>query len=125
MNMATGEAWRYLPGARIVLVDPEKPGSSKILTEDFYSACSPDISWDGNLMLFAAQQKENDIWQIWEMNLKKRISQKVTSSEENCTDPVFLPTGRIAFSQTVSAGDSGNMVILCSPAIPTVPMSGK
>jgi len=116
MNMATGDAWRYLPGARIVLVDPEKPASPKILTEDFYSACSPAVSFDGNLMLFAAQQKENDLWQIWEMDLKKQKSRKITSSEENCTDPVFLPTGRIAFSQNVSAGAArtGHSLFTCN-----------
>lgn len=116
MNMSTGDSWRYLPGAQIVMVDPEKPASAQILTEDFYSACSPDVSWDGKYILFAAQQKENDTWQIWEMDLKKQVSRKVTTAEGNCTDPAFLPTGRIVFSQTVSTGtaETGHSLFTCN-----------
>ena len=99
MNTVSGEAWRYIAGARIVIMDPEKPASSKILTEDFYSACSPYVSWDGRYMLFAAQQRQNDPWQIWQMDLQKLKSKKITNFRDNCTDPVMLPNGRIVFSK--------------------------
>ena len=70
------------PGAQIVAVHPDKPeGSEIILTTDFYSACSPGISYDAKHMLFLAQQNENDSWQVWEMDLRKRTSQKITDFE--------------------------------------------
>jgi len=95
----SGISWRYLPGARISAFMSEKPASKKVLTEDFYSACFPDISYDGRFMLFTAQQNEGDPWQIWEMELRNLKSRKITSLAENCTDPAYLPGGRMTFSR--------------------------
>jgi hypothetical protein len=99
----SGVSWRYLPGARISEFTLNKPGSMKILTKDFYSACFPDISYDGKFMVFAGQKKEGDTWDIWEMDLAKGKYHKITSSKDNCTDPAYLPGGRLVFSkQTVN-----------------------
>ena len=60
-------------GAQIVAINPDKPEASEVvLSSDFYSACSPDISYDAKKMLFIAQERENDTWQVWEMNISKR-----------------------------------------------------
>jgi Hydrazine synthase alpha subunit middle domain len=100
LNYATRDSWRYIPQARIVALDPDKPGGSlKVLTSGYYSAWSPEISYDGKYLLFAAQQKQNDSWQIWEMNLADLKTRQVTSSLENCTDPAYLPGGRLVFSK--------------------------
>ena len=116
-NYVTGDFWRYIPHARIVALDPDKPGVSlKVLTEGFYSARSPEISYDGKSMLFAAQQKENDPWQIWGLNLRESKIRQVTSSAENCTDPVYLPGGRLIFSK-LTANDSvktGHTLFACN-----------
>jgi hypothetical protein len=95
----SGASWRYLPGARIISIETGRPGSNKTLTEEFFSACFPEISYDGKFMLFAAQQKENDPWQIWEMNLKNLKYRQVTYGREECTDPAYMPGGRIVFSR--------------------------
>lgn len=89
----------YLTGSRIISVRTGKQGSRKILTEDFFSACGPEISYDGSLMLFSGQQKENDPWQIWIMDLNKMKYRQVTSGSENCTDPAWLPGDRVVFSK--------------------------
>lgn len=94
-----GASWRNLPGTRISSIDLERPGSQKTMTRDFYSACFPEISYDGKFMLFAGQHKENDPWQIWEMNLKTLKYRQVTSGSEDCTDPAYLPGERIVFSR--------------------------
>jgi hypothetical protein len=111
------DSWRYIPQAQIVTLDPDKPESSlKILTSDFSSARSPQISYDGKYMLFAGQQKENDPWQIWEMDLKNMKSRQITSSKENCTDPAYLPLGRLLFSK-FSANDTlkaGHSLYVCN-----------
>jgi hypothetical protein len=112
INYVTGNSWRYIPQARIVALDPDKPGKSlKVLTTGYYSARSPEISIDGKFLLFAAQQKQNDPWQIWEMNLAHSKIRQVTFSLENCTDPAYLPGGRLVFSKlaindTLKAGYS-------------------
>ena len=87
----SGESSNQFQGTRIIAIIPGKVSSQKVLTENFYSACSPEISYDGRSMLFAAQQKQDEAWQIWEMNLGNLKYRRVTSSEENCTDPAYLP----------------------------------
>jgi hypothetical protein len=99
INSVTGEFWRYIPGARIVAVNPDKPSTPINLSEDFYSACSPEISVDGQHMLFTAQQNKNESWQIWDMDLLKLSSRKITSDIDNCTDAVFLPNGRVLYTK--------------------------
>jgi hypothetical protein len=112
VNYITGDSWRYIPEARIVAFNPEKPGESlDVLTEGYYSAVSPDISFDGRSMLFAGQRRSDDTWQIWEMNLQDMKTRQVTTSMENCTDPAYLPGGRLVFSKinvndTLKAGHS-------------------
>jgi hypothetical protein len=94
-----GGLWRYMSGARIVAFNPEKAASFKVMTKDFYSACFPEISFDGRFMLFSAQQKAGDPWQIWEMELDDLKSRKIRSSDEDCTDPAYLPGRRLVFSK--------------------------
>ncbi len=54
----TGKSWRYVPESHLYAIDPGKPGKTpESLTEDFFSACSPEISYDGKYMLFAAQKE--------------------------------------------------------------------
>lgn len=100
INYITGESWRYSPKTQIVAIDPDKKDSTvHILSEDFFSARNPQISYDGNFLLFTAQRKPSDPWQIWEMNLKNFKSRQVISSNENCIDPAYLPGARLVFSK--------------------------
>jgi len=50
-------------------------------------------------MLFAAMENEGEPWQIWEMNLRNGKYRKVVWSNDDCTDPSYLPGGRIVFSK--------------------------
>jgi hypothetical protein len=115
---ATGINWRFNEGSQIAMIDPEKPSSIKVLTGDFYSACSPDISPDGKRILFAAQQKENDPWQIWVMDLRSRKYQKMADFKGNCTDPVFLPTNKVIFTgkgiESDSSTGGGHDLYVCN-----------
>ncbi|MBA7528997.1 hypothetical protein ES705_21189 [subsurface metagenome] len=109
MDYRTGRAWRYFPRARIVAVNPHKPaGSLIVLTEDFYSARSPEVSFDGKRLLFAAQQKEYEPWQIWEMDLDNLAGKQVTAFQENCTYPAYLPGGRLVFSKSSPDNSTGS-----------------
>jgi len=102
VNYITGNSWRYIYESHIMALDPEKAGASpKLLTENFFSACAPQISYDGKFMIFTAQKKQNDIWQIWEMNLENLKIRQVTSSKENCIDPAYLPDGSLVFSKFI------------------------
>lgn len=96
----SGNKWRYMSKSRIVAINANTPQEPlHELTKDFYSACAPKISYDGNFMLFAAQKNQNDVWQIWEMNLSNLKNRQITSSKENCIDPDYLPGKRLVFSK--------------------------
>lgn len=100
INYTTGDSWRHISESRIMALDPENlEKKPKMLTEGFFSACAPQISYDGKQLLFAAQKKQNEIWQIWEMNLENLKIRQITSSKENCIDPAYLPDGRLVFSK--------------------------
>jgi hypothetical protein len=103
--------------SEIAAVTPDKPGLQPVvLTKEFYSARSPEISNDGTRMLFSALQKQDDSWQIWEMELGNLKSRQVTSLPEDCTDPAYLPNGRVIFSmQSVKENlNSGSAMVSCN-----------
>lgn len=118
INYVTGDSWRYITQSQIVELDPYKPGKTfKVLTAAYYSARSPEISFDGKYLLFSARQKQNDPWQIWEMNLEDLETRQVTFFKENCIDPAYLSGGRLVFSKsgvndTLKAGHS---LYTCNP----------
>jgi hypothetical protein len=58
---------RYLDGTRIVRVHPSS-GGSVLLTPEFAGACDPDVSFDGETILFAGKREADSSWQIWRMN---------------------------------------------------------
>jgi hypothetical protein len=113
----TPESWRYNVQSHLAVINPEDPGRSyKVLTSDFYSALAPVISYDGKSLLFAGQQKQNDPWQIWEMNLGSLKVRQVISTKESCIDPEYIPGGRLVFGKLIS-GDtvkSGHSLFTCN-----------
>lgn len=85
---------------KLGLFDPSKPDESiKVVSEDFFSACSPVVSYDGKCLLFSGKKAENDQWQIWEMELGSNDIRQVTSSPEPCLFPAYLPDSRIVYSK--------------------------
>ncbi|MCK4749394.1 MAG: hypothetical protein KAT15_20210, partial [Bacteroidales bacterium] len=98
-----GYPWRYYPGSRIVALKPDMPlNTGLILTESFYSACSPALSYDGSLLSFTGKKEISDPWQIWLLELEDLSIRQVTAGLENCIDPVYLPSGQIVFSRSTS-----------------------
>ncbi len=49
-------------------------------------------------MLFAGQLKQNEPWQIWEMDLANLKARQVTFAKNNCIDPAYLPLGGFVFT---------------------------
>lgn len=116
-NYFNGNSWRFFSESRIVALNSDNSEEKlRVLTEDYFSACSPKISYDGESMIFTAQKKKNDIWQIWEMNLKNLEVKQVTSSNENCIDPAYLPGGRVVFSKLsrIDIVKKGNSLYTCN-----------
>jgi len=99
-DLFAAEAWKFNFPTEIVAIEPGKSEASpKVLTSSFYSAMSPEISNDGKFMIFAAQKKEGDTWQIWESDLGNLKTKQLTKMKEDCTDPAYLPIGRFLFTR--------------------------
>lgn len=87
---------------KLMMIDPAHPEREPfMLSEDFYAACSPDISFDAKKMVFTGQKNQNDTWQIYEMDLISLEYQQLTNSIENSTDPAYLPGERIIYSREI------------------------
>ena len=95
--------YRYADGLQICIGKQDSnPGEMVILTKEFSSARAPEISYDGNTMVFSAKKEKADAWQIWTLDLNDQTATRITASTDNCTDPTWLPDGRIAFSKQIS-----------------------
>jgi hypothetical protein len=88
---------------RLAMLNPHEPGNVKIISEDFYSACSATVSYDGKKLAFSGKKNQDDRWQIYSMDLRTRKISMVTNSEFNCTDACWLPSGKISFSGSEGA----------------------
>jgi len=82
--------------AEIVAIEPGL--SPRVLTSSFYSATTPEISDNGQTMIFAARKTEGDPWQIWETDLLNLKTRQLTKMKGDCTDPAYLPLGRFLFT---------------------------
>lgn len=101
-NYLSGESWRFPVKSNLLIVNPEKPGKpAEILTSEFFSALSPEVSYDGNSIIFSGKLTENDPWQIWEMNLRNKKFRQVTTASDNCIDPAYLPGDRVVYSRYI------------------------
>jgi len=116
-NIQAGQDWKSSSASRIVAIDPTNANDIKVLTEAYFSAHSPEISWDGKSMLFTAKQNENDTWKIYAMNLDNLKITQVTTSAEDFANPVHLPNGRIVFglSANKQSKKTGNPLFTCNP----------
>jgi hypothetical protein len=80
----------YGDGARIVLV---RAGSKPaLLTPGFHSASDPNISFDGQKMLFAGKRRANDRWNIFEMHLDGSQLRQITRDLGDCRNPIYQGT---------------------------------
>ncbi len=63
---------------------------------------SPEVSFDGQRLLFSMREDENATWKIYEMNVDGTGLRQVTHDPDNQrvndTDPAYLPNGQIIFA---------------------------
>jgi hypothetical protein len=109
---------RYVDGARIVRVDPST-SETVVLTPEFAGACDPDVSFDGETIVFAGRRDPDDSWQIWRMNADGSGKTQITRGPGQSVAPVFAgarfylddpqPTPQIIFA--ASAHDSSSFAL--------------
>jgi len=105
---------RYVDGARIVRVDPG--GGVAVLTPEFIGALDPDVSFDGQTVVFAGKRDAADSWQIWTMNADGSGKRQITRGPAQSVAPVFAgarfylddpqPTPQIIFARRAEENGS-------------------
>ena len=83
---------RRLPGegGRLVLVDAR--GRARVLTRGFDSAADPEVSFDGQRVLFAGRQNKGDPWCAWEMKVDGTGLHRITCGATGVRQPIYQPT---------------------------------
>ena len=64
-------------------------GRVTALSEGFSDARDPDVSFDGQRILFAAKRSSNDRWQIYEMTLDGGDVRQITREPMDCRSPGY------------------------------------
>jgi len=77
-------------GARLVMVYPDL--STRVLSDGFYSACDPELSFDATHILFAGKKTPDDRWSIYEMAIDGSNVRRVASRTTDCRSPRYQAT---------------------------------
>jgi outer membrane protein assembly factor BamB len=80
----------YGNAGRLIVLEPD--GTSRNLVPDFYSACDPDVSFDGEKILFAGKRRPSDPWNIWEIDTGGSDLRQVTREQHDSRAPIYLST---------------------------------
>jgi len=77
----------YGEGVRLVLLSPD--GTTRELSGGFHSAADPEVSFDGQRLLFAGRKTAADRWNIYEMELSGGALRQVTRDLGHCRSPAY------------------------------------
>jgi hypothetical protein len=89
---------RFPNGANLFVLDP---GNSRRLVPDFFASADASVSFDGMRILFSGKQRPSDPWQIWEVPVAGGEPTRLTSCQEDCVVPLYLPEDRIVYADRV------------------------
>jgi hypothetical protein len=88
---------RFPEGSSIVRLSPSaQPRKVVHLTDGFFAAADPQISFDGTRVLFSGQRNQNEHWQLWEMDLDGAHKRQVTQCGQDCLRGAYLAAEEIA-----------------------------
>ncbi len=80
----------WFAGARIVVVAPD--GQTRVLSEGFDSACDPNVSFDGQRILFSGRKAAGDRWRIWEIGVDGKNLRPVTPENLEARNAIHVST---------------------------------
>ncbi len=80
----------WFSGARLVKVSPD--GQLRILSESFHSACDPNVSFDGQRLLFAGKKRADSAWQVYEMDADGQGARPVSPDGLEARSPIYVST---------------------------------
>ena len=92
----------FRPGGGIFVLSPARPDGR--LTQIFDAregiVRDPEISFDGQRVLFSYRPGERDHYHIYEMNVDGTKLRQITDGPFHDLDPFYLPDGRIGMTST-------------------------
>lgn len=77
----------YGEGGRLVLLAAD--GATRVLSAGFHSAADPEVSFDGQRILFAGKKTAADEWNIYEMDLAGAGARQITRHLGDCRSPAY------------------------------------
>jgi hypothetical protein len=103
------DAWacaqeRFPRGAAVRLVGA---AGSRDLAPDFFASADPEVSFDGQRVLFAGKLRRQDPWQIWEAPVGSGPGEpprRVAAWPEDAIRPLYLPDGKIVYARKTAQG---------------------
>ncbi|SPE25517.1 conserved exported hypothetical protein [Acidobacteriia bacterium SbA2] len=87
---------RFSSGATIFVRDVQ---GQHPLVPGFAASADSSVSFDGQRVLFAGKLKAEDPWQIWEIALAGGEPRRITSGDEDCIRPFYLPEDRVVYAR--------------------------
>jgi Hydrazine synthase alpha subunit middle domain len=98
---------RFPEGSRLVRL-PGKTNSKEVvnLTAELFAASDPQVSFDGERVVFSGQKLVTEPWQIWEMRIDGTEKRQITNCAEDCFRPAYLPDDEIVFTVAGAPGTS-------------------
>ncbi|MCP5110031.1 MAG: hypothetical protein GY953_04275, partial [bacterium] len=67
-------------------------GSLEVLSAALNQARDPDVSFDGQRILFSGKRRPGDYWQVFEMKADGSDLRQVTDEEMDCRSPFYQST---------------------------------
>ena len=120
-------AERFSSGAQVFV----REGNTELpLIPEFAATADPAVSFDAQKVLFAGKRQPNDPWQIWEVTLEDKQVRRVTTGNEDCIRPFYLPDDRVVYARKfdgrfiietadLSTGKALPLTYISSNAIPS------
>jgi hypothetical protein len=62
------------------------------------------VSFDGKRVLFSGKEKSGAPWQIWEVAVAGGAPRRITSVEEDCIRPFYLPDEKLVYARRAREG---------------------
>lgn len=87
---------RFASGATIIVSDAQ---GKHPLVPNFVMSADSAVSFDGQHALFAGKRNPEDSWQIWSIALAGGEPRRITSGDEDCVRPFYLPEDRVVYAR--------------------------
>ncbi|HUU09538.1 MAG TPA: hypothetical protein VM431_03255, partial [Phycisphaerae bacterium] len=101
-----------VPGGRLLVLDGLDPGGRvrKLAPERPGAFWRPDLSFDGQRVLFCYKAHDESSFHLYEIHLDGTGLRRLTDGPYDDTDPIYLPDGHILFTTT-----RANTYVRCMP----------